>query len=330
MIHIGVVGCGKIAEKHLAAYKKLDGARTTVTDIVPKGESVAKRYGATWNPDPSQLIQSSSVDAIDVCIPTPSHAQVIVDALECGHHVFCEKPLASNLAEAVRISEVAAKTDAIVMVGFLYRFHPAFQFAKEVLSEGVIGEPYFALLRLGGRGSHKAWKHKRETGGGATNEMLVHMADLALWYFGAPRRTRMILKDTLLRDREIEGISVEAEAEDLCLLEMEMEAGVRTLCQSDLVTPSYMNYMEVQGTNGSLFTSILDFFPSIVYCQEPVGTYDRGHNFLRFPKVDLFERELGYFLECIERGSEPSVNSLKESVGLMRLLESIEGNGVGR
>lgn len=140
----------------------------------------------------------------------------------------------------------------------------------------------------------------------------------------------MVLEDTLLPHREIEGALVEAEAEDICILEMQMGSGVRAVCESDLITPSYMNYMEVQGTNGSLFTSILDYLPSFVYCKEPVGAYDRGHNFLHFRKVDLFERELGYFLECIDRGSEPSVNSLEESVSLMELLETIDRKEAGR
>ena len=101
-----------------------------------------------------------------------------------------------------------------------------------------------------------AVKHKRETGGGAANEMLVHMLDIVLWYFGSVRSVRNLYTDTLLAERDVEGKSVNADAEDVVLLKIESTSGVQTICESDLVTPSYMNYVEIQGTNGSLWTSI--------------------------------------------------------------------------
>jgi predicted dehydrogenase len=170
MTRIGVIGCGKIAEKHLNAYRKL-GVEVTVTDVVPKGAVIAEHYGAHWNPYPQDVIEGDAVDAIDVCTPTPTHLQMISDALRSGKHVFCEKPLARDVADAHEIERIAAETDRLLMVGYLYRFHPAFHFAKEILQENILGEPYLATFRLGGRGSHKAWKHRRETGGGAASDM---------------------------------------------------------------------------------------------------------------------------------------------------------------
>jgi len=318
-----VIGCGKIAEKHLNAYKKLQDVEITVTDIVAKGKTVAQNYGVNWHDDPDELISGNMVDAVDVCIPTPSHAEAIIKGLENGKHIFCEKPLARNLDEALRIQEKVAQADKMVMVGYLYRFHPAFQFVKDIIAERIIGEPYYAIFRLGGRGSHKAWKHKWETGGGAGNEMLVHMLDLILWYFGEAENVENLYADTILKEREIEGKSVEADAEDLILLKMEMSGGARVLCESDLITPSYMNYIEVHGTNGSLWTTILDYFPTIVYCKQPRGVYDRGNNFFEFSKVDLFERELGHFIDCIENGGKPAMNSIEDSVRIMRMIEAV-------
>jgi len=322
-VRIGVIGCGKIAEKHLNAYKKFEDVEVTVTDIVEKGKTVAHNYGVNWHDHPDELISGDTVEAVDVCIPTPSHAEVIIKALESGKHVFCEKPLARDLEEALRIQEKTAQAGKIVMVGYLYRFHPAFQFARDIIREGIIGEPYYAIFRLGGRGSHKAWKHKRETGGGAGNEMLVHMLDLVLWYFGEPKEVEPLEVNTILKEREIEGKLVRTDAEDLILLKLEMGAGTKVLCESDLITPSYMNYVEIQGTNGSLWTSILDYFPTIVYCKEPRGVYDRGNNLFRFPRVDLFEKELRHFVECIQNGEKPTMNSINDSVRIMELLEAI-------
>jgi myo-inositol 2-dehydrogenase/D-chiro-inositol 1-dehydrogenase len=322
MVKIGVVGCGKIAEKHLNAYKKFEDIEVAVTDIVEKGKMIAKHYGVNWHDNPDNLILGNSVDAIDVCIPTPLHGEVILKAMDAGKHVFCEKPLTKNLDEAIQIQEKAIQTNRVVMVGYLYRFHPAFQLGKDIIREGVIGKPYYGLFRLGGRGSHKAWKHKRETGGGAKNEMLVHMLDLILWYFGETKSIKTFYVDTILKEREIEGKVVKINAEDLILLNIEMANGVKVLCESDLITPSYMSYLEVHGTNGSFWTSILDYFPTIVYCKEPRGVYDRGHNFFKFSQVDLFEKELRNFIESIENGKKPTLNSVEDSIKINKIIES--------
>ena len=323
MIRLGVVGCGKIAEKHLNAYRKLDDVEVTVTDVVPKGRAIAERYGVGWNPDPDNLIAGESVDAIDVCTPTTTHAEVILGALDAHKHVFCEKPLARNLEEIEEIERRAERASTVVMVGYLYRFHPAMQFARDIIQEGIIGDPYFATFRLGGRGSHKAWKHKSHTGGGAGNEMLVHMLDLALWYFGEPDRVRNLYTDTLMSEREIEGELVEADAEDVVLLDLELEQGVRAFCQSDLITPGYMNHIEVQGTNGSLFTSILDYLPTTVFCKEARGVYALGQNSFEFPKTDVFERELAHFVDCVEGRAPDGIHSVQDSRRLMEIIEAV-------
>jgi myo-inositol 2-dehydrogenase/D-chiro-inositol 1-dehydrogenase len=324
MIRIGVVGCGKIAEKHLNAYRKLsDRVEVTVTDVVPKGAAVAERFGASWEPNPERLIDSGSFDAIDVCTPTPSHAEVICSALRAGKHVFCEKPLARDLDEVAEIEAAARDADRTVMVGYLYRFHPAIRMAWEVIREGVIGEPYFATFRLGGRGNHKAWKHKAETGGGAGNEMLVHMLDLVLWYFGEAEQAINLYTATMLPEREIDGRMVEVDAEDIVLLDIETASGVKAFCQCDLVTPGYMNHIEVQGTGGSLFTSILDYLPTTVFCKQASGAYNAGMNTFSFAVTDVFERELGHFLDCIEGSAPDGTHALEDSRRLMEIVDAV-------
>ena len=320
---IAVIGCGKIAEKHLNAYRKLPQAEVTVADIVPKGRTIAEKYGVAWHDDPEALIASADVDAVDVCTPTPSHAPLILQALEAGRHVFCEKPLARDMGEVEAIRDAAELSGTVVMVGYPYRFHPALRFGRDVVAEGVIGEPYLALVRVGGRGSHKAWKHKVATGGGVGNEMLVHALDLLLWYFGEFGTVDRLFSGLLLPEREIEGELVEADADDIVVLKVEMATGVVALCQSDLLTPGYMNTVEVQGTNGSLMTSILDHLPTTVFCKQARGTCEAGTSVFEFPGVDLFERELACFLESIDRGDTAPMHSVRDSAQLQRLVDGV-------
>ncbi|MEE9324316.1 MAG: Gfo/Idh/MocA family oxidoreductase [Dehalococcoidia bacterium] len=330
-VNIAIIGCGRIAEKHLQAYRRLAGVNVAVADLESeKARSLAHRFELEWHVDPRELIQRSDIDGVDVCVPTHAHQEIITEALERQKHVFCEKPLTTTREEALRIKALWSQAGVNLMTGYLYRFHPAFRLIKEVLEQDIIGRPYFALFRLGGRGGSKEWKHRKSRGGGAINEMLVHMLDLALWYFGSPISVQSLLCETLLKEREIEGELVDIDAEDVTLVRAEMPHGVTVLCQSDLITPSYMNYIELQGTNGSAWGSILDYFPTIVYCKEPRGAYKRGNNFFRFPRVNLFESELRHFIETIKNGRTADADAVESSVELVNIMEELnQGLKVG-
>jgi predicted dehydrogenase len=321
---IGVIGCGKQAIKHVPALQKF-GCEVVLADL---DEEVACRladeFGLKYVASPEEVFGDESIAAVSICTPTPSHFPLIKNALRAGKHFFCEKPLASTSQEAKAIQEKVEKTDLVGMVGYLYRFHPAFQLVRDLILDGTVGRPYFASFRLGGRGSHRIWKHEKDKGGGAVNEMMVHMLDLVLWYFGKISRTRTILLDTVLTEREVEGKIIQADAEDLAIVHLETESGVKVICESDLITPSYMNYLEIQATNGSILTSILDYIPSLVFCKEPRGSYQTGINVLNFPKVNLFEKQLRYFLDCINDGNEPDRNTIRESVYLLELIDTIK------
>jgi len=320
-MNIGVIGLGKIAEKHINAYKKLDDLEIFVNDKDKTKEKLARTYGVKWVEHQRDIINDDSINAIDVSVPTEHHYEIISKALEHGKHVFCEKPLTLNLGEAQDIKEKAKKLNKLVIVGYLYRFHPGFQLLKKVVEEDIIGEPYYAIFRLGGRGSHKIWKHKRGKGGGVVGEMLVHMLDLIMWYFDKVKRIDVLHKEVLLKKRNIENKLRRVDADDVILLKIENNK-MKIVCQCDLVSPSYMNYVEIHGTNGSVCTSILDFFPTVLYCKEPKGIYDRGHNFFNFPKVDLFYEELKFFLDSVRKnGDENKTDSIDQSIEMLKLLE---------
>jgi myo-inositol 2-dehydrogenase / D-chiro-inositol 1-dehydrogenase len=324
MTEIGVIGCGKIAEKHLMGYRSSKDAQIILCDAqTEQAKKLAGEFNCTWVPEIADILENPKVTAVDICTPTPTHEPLMQQSIRAGKHVFCEKPLTDSLESARRLQDLAQSHNRLLMAGFLYRFHPAFEMVKQVLEEKVIGQPYMATFRLGGRGSHRLWKHRKGQGGGAINEMLVHMLDLALWYFGDLEFDSGQMA-TVLSQRQVEGQVAHVDAEDFVQVKLRSPAGVQIFCQADLITPSYMNYMEVMGTEGSLIASILDHLPTAVFCQRPRGIYQQGNNFFSFPKTNLFERELTYFLDCLNNGKHPQINSLDDSVKLIGLMEKIK------
>lgn len=326
---VGVVGCGRIAERHVEAYRKFESVRVIVADQDQAAtHRLADAQHVEWADSADELLRRADIDAVDVCVPTPAHAGIVLAALECGKHVFCEKPLCETQAQAEEIAAAQATSRRLVMVGYLYRFHPAFQFAKHVLDDQVIGKPYFGIFRLGGRGSHRAWKHTTDAGGGATLEMMVHNLDLIQWLLGPAADVAVLGRETFLPSRVIDGGAVQVDAEDYVLAELQMRGGARVLCESDLVTPSYMNYVEIQGENGTLFTSILNYLPTVVYCREPRGVFNLGNNVQQFQTVNLFERELGHFIQVL-RSEVPPMNVVEESIDVMAIVDRIrEGKSI--
>lgn len=324
MVRVGVFGCGRIAERHVDAYRRL-GVSVTVTDQVPElAREFAERFGVGLAARPDDLLADSLVDAVDVCVPTPAHAPLVEAGLEAGKHVFCEKPLCSSVTEAERIEQVRRSSNREVMVGYLYRFHPAYQYAKEILTEGAIGRPHLAIFRLGGRGNARAWKHEAGSGGGAMLEMLVHMLDIAHWLLGPLDDPQLLTGKVLLPQRRIAGDLVNATAEDYVVARF--SAGpAEVLCEADLVTPSYQNFAEVHGDNGSLLTSIQAHIPTVLYCSQARGIHDIGNTIRHFPPVNLFELELKHFLDTVESG-ETDTGSVQESIRLISLIEQLNAH----
>jgi predicted dehydrogenase len=80
-------------------------------------------------------------DAISICTPPSSHAELTVRALQAGRHVLCEKPVALSLRDAEQIEEAAAASDRVVMIGHVIRYEPDHRAAKDLVEAGQIGTP---------------------------------------------------------------------------------------------------------------------------------------------------------------------------------------------
>ena len=324
MVRIAIIGCGKIGIRHLEAYRDIENAN--VVELCDADDKLvtemSRRYGVSSCNNYKETIERDDVDAVDVCVPTRFHHKVVLEALASGKNVFCEKPLTHKLECAEEIKMKQKETGKLVMVGYLYRFHPSLLRLKRILEDGVIGVPYYAIFRIGGRGGYRVWKHKKNEGGGAMLDMMVHMLDLCDWYFGEPDTVDPFLLETVLKKRMIEGNEVDVDAEDFALLRLKTKSGVQVLCEADLITPSYMNTVEVHGDNGSFFGSILDYLPTIVYCVRRHGLYDRGKNVLENPYVNLVEKELRYFIDVLSGHAEP-LDSVETSIRVLKIIEEV-------
>jgi predicted dehydrogenase len=331
-IKVGVIGCGKQASKHIAGLKKIPGTEIVLADIQSEfAKAMAAKNGCQYVSKPDDVFDARDVQAVIICTPTQTHVPIIKQALEAGNHVFCEKPLSDRIQEIDELKEMAARTDCIVTVGYVYRHVPAFEEGYRIFRQNryngenlLIGEPVNAFFRLGGRGSHQAWKHRKESGGGAINEMLVHMIDLANWYFGPLNNLKVVSNHLYLKERKINGEKVSADAEDYIMVQCKGVDGIEIFCQADLVTPAFSQYLEVQGENGSFRGSIQQDSPSYLFLNESRGGYDAGKTTFSFGQRNLLDYQMLSFILSVLQNEKPEKNTIDDSLQLIRIIDQIK------
>jgi len=193
-IRIGIVGLGRMGRRHAE----------NLANRVPGAELVAACSRATdetaWARDVlgvaagyaeyEELLRHPGLDAVFLATPTVLHADQIVSALEAGKHVFCEKPLALELADCLRAEEAAARyPDKIVMIGFVRRFDPSYRDAHAQIEAGVIGRPFLVRSQTGDKLDPSGFFVRYAgTSGGIFLDVSIHDIDLARWLLGNPGR----------------------------------------------------------------------------------------------------------------------------------------------
>lgn len=134
----GIIGAGFIGEVHARAVRASGGTLTAVADASPDGaDAAARRLGAAWGaPSVEALVNSPDVDVVHICTPNHLHAAMARLALNAGKHVICEKPLATNRADAQELTSLARSSGLVAAVPFIYRYYPTVREARARVAAG--------------------------------------------------------------------------------------------------------------------------------------------------------------------------------------------------
>jgi predicted dehydrogenase len=202
-VRIGLIGAGYIAGVHSAAYRVAAG--TFPADVPPidlvrvvdsdahRAAGLAAAWGWTDAADEIEAVtRAEDIDVVDICAPNHVHALVAIEALRHGKHVVCEKPLASDLAQARDMAAAARGAGRVAQVCFYYRTWPAIAHARRLIDDGAIGH----VVRFRGRmlqdyaadpGFTLGWRATPEGGAGALDDLGSHILDVARFLVGDMR-----------------------------------------------------------------------------------------------------------------------------------------------
>jgi predicted dehydrogenase len=141
-VRFGILGCAAVAEYALIAPagEQAGIAIAAVASRDPRrGREYAERHGIAQVFSYEELLQAPDIEAIYVALPNSMHCEWSIRALEAEKHVLCEKPLASNAAEAEQMADAAARTGRKLVEAFHWRYHPLAQRLQDIVASGVLG-----------------------------------------------------------------------------------------------------------------------------------------------------------------------------------------------
>lgn len=330
MVNIGIVGIGFMGTTHLGIYKGMKNARVAaIADIDAKKRSgdVSTVVGNIGGGDGSKrldlagvkvygsaadLIADPVIDIVDICVPTPDHADIACAALAAGKHVFCEKPLCRDAAQLGKIVAAAKKAKGFFNLGLCVRAWPEYRHAFEYYKSGKAGKMKSATFkRISPSVDGNAWNNWYMDGalsGGALLDLHVHDADQVNCFFGKPKSVMAVGAADIVSKGGIDHVVTTYDYGDGSLV---MAEGGWAAAKG---TPFEMSFTIVcEKATLKLDASGYHVYPA------------KGGAIA--PKLDLkagptgWHQELAYFVGCVCRGVKPEKYQTLDSVAdTMRLI----------
>lgn len=279
-INVALIGYKFMGKAHSNAYRNMP--MFFDTDAIPvmkvicgRNEEALKKvagqfgweeYETSWE----KVIDREDIDLVDISTPGDTHKEIAIAAAEAGKDVFCEKPLANNLAEAKQMLEAVRQAGVKHMVAFNYRRVPALGLAKQFIERGKLGkiyhyratylqdwivDPEFPLL----------WRlQKDKAGSGPHGDLNAHIIDLAHYLAGDIDKV-IGMSETFIKKRPLEesssGLSAtsskeygEVTVDDATLFLARFKEGALGSFEATRFATGRKNYerIEINGSKGSL------------------------------------------------------------------------------
>lgn len=316
---VGILGCGGMGGVHASKYSQMPGVGLVAFDTdAEKLAAFCARFGAQAAQGPEDLV--GAADAVDVCLPTPLHAEAACLALAAGKPTLVEKPMARTLEQCAQMGAAAEDAGAMLMPAQVVRWFREHRAVHEAVARGDVGSPAAVRLRRGGGPPKGDWFLDFETSGGILLDLAVHDFDWLLWTLGPAVSVHSFSA------RLGPGRPVAEFRGDYALSVVEFESGAVAHVENTWMDPAgFRTAIEVSGSGG-----LIDFDsranPSL---RVATSQGQRAENPYA-PEDDPYYRQLSAFLECARTGSAPPVSAAEGTAAVRLALAAIESAQTGR
>jgi predicted dehydrogenase len=199
-INFALIGCGRIAQRH-AEHIRNNGRLQAVCDIIPeKADALAEKYGVRAYYNIENLIEDeTNIDVFSICSPNGLHSEHSIAALNSGHHVLCEKPIAIKVHDCGEMIKAAEKSNKRLFAIKQNRFNPPVIAIKDALDKGKLGKIYSVQLSCFWNRNEdyysNSWKGTKELDGGTLFTQFSHFIDLLYWLIGDVSNASAIIRN---------------------------------------------------------------------------------------------------------------------------------------
>ena len=373
-LNVGMIGYGFMGAAHSHAWRNAHRffdlpltpqLRTLAGRTESAVAEAAERFGfgsrtTRWQ----DVIDDPEIDIIDICTPGDTHYEIAMAALAAGKHVLCEKPLANSVEQSAEMTAAAVEArakGARSLCGFSYRRTPALAYARQLISEGAVGEirqirAQYLQDWLADAESPMTWRlDKEKAGSGALGDIGAHIIDLTQWLTGQQIASVSGTLETVVATRPAAGTAQglggkgDASAErqnvtvdDVALFTARFETGVLGSFEATRMAQGRKNAMrvEINGADGSIAFDFERMNELEVYdATAPAGR----HGFTRILTTEpehpyaaawwptghglgyehTFTHQIADLVTAIGEGTDPSP-SFEEALQVQQVLAAVE------
>lgn len=306
-VRVGVIGVGHLGYHHARLYSELKGCELVgICDTDPeRGAQVAAEFEVSCFATPEELAKAG-LDAVSVAAPTSEHRDIAVQMLNGGIDVLVEKPIASTVAEAQEIVQVAAQQGRMLQVGHVERFNGA----VIALMKAFRNPKFIECHRLSpypSRGADVSVVH----------DLMIHDLEIVLALDGSD----IIAVDSI-------GVSVFSESEDIANTRLRFTSGCVANLTASRISMESMRKIRIFEDNAYVSTDYSEQ-QVIVYRKKP-GTLAPGASPMEMISIEPLELtreeplrlELEAFLECVQNRTRPVVSG-EDGLKALELAERI-------
>lgn len=298
-LSFAILGAGRIGKVHAQAVATTDGARlAAIADpVASAAEALAGTYGADIRTI-DEIEGATDIDAVIICTPTDTHADLIERFARAGKAIFCEKPVDLSVARVRACLSVVEETRATLMVGFNRRFDPDFLALKAAIDDGQVGT--VEMVTLTSRDPGPPPYEYIERSGGIFKDMTIHDFDVARWLLGEEVETVQAAASVLV-DPEI---GRRGDYDSVNVILSTASGRQCTVTNSRRATYGYDQRIEVLGSEGAI---------SAGNVHESRTVRAKADGFTRPPLLDFFmtrytaayAAEIAAFVRAVQTGGTP-------------------------
>jgi predicted dehydrogenase len=362
-LNIGLIGGGFMGRTHSNGYLRIanffpDLAYTPVLKAVCfRNETKLKAFAEQWGyesieTDWRKIIERDDIDAVDICTPNDTHAEIAIAAAKAGKMILCEKPLARDLVESTGMVEAIEKAGVKNTVWYNYRRLPAVTLAKQIIDSGKLGKIYHYRanflqdwtinenLPQGGEG---LWRMDAAVAGsGVLGDLLSHCIDTALWLNGGIKDVSA-MTETFVKERmhQLTGKVQEVTIDDACSFLCHFNNGSLGLFESTRYARGHkaLYTFEINGANASIRWDLhdlnrLEYFDNAEESKlkgwRSIHITDGDHPYMDkwwVPGLGIgyehsFVHQVADFLKSLETG-EPCSPTFREALDTQKVCQAV-------